>query len=118
MFSECKTCLSKYSLQRYNYDPRTARNRHLLKTYGLTPEAYIQLFDAQHGRCAICGMRHSGWLDVDHNHSTGLIRGLLCPNCNKMIGLAKDDSRRLRKAAKYLASYTAEKSMPQLALAF
>ena len=55
---------------------------------------YQQLFDIQNGLCAICGRHCSEFgrdFDVDHNHITHKVRGLLCHNCNKSLGLAYVD---------------------------
>ena len=67
------------------------------------------LMSAQDGKCAICGTSKgfSGGGDgrrlaIDHCHKTLEVRGLLCGNCNRMLGLAKDDPDLLRKAATYL----------------
>ena len=76
-------------------------------TFGLTMEQYIQMAMAQNNVCAICGQPASRdgkdcCLDVDHDHATGKIRGLLCKNCNIGLGNLGDSSERLRKAADYL----------------
>jgi hypothetical protein len=57
---------------------------------------------AQNGRCAICMETPDKQLHVDHNHYTGLIRGLLCGKCNAGIGLLKDDSDLCMRATQYL----------------
>lgn len=72
-------------------------------TYGLSPEEYQAMFEAQFGLCAICGdAPQDGKFHVDHCHSSNVVRSLLCSRCNLMIGMAKDNSQLLRKAAKYL----------------
>lgn len=72
-------------------------------TYGLEPGDYDKLFEAQQGRCAICKGTRRGRLDVDHDHSTGIVRGLLCAADNrKVLKYAKNDPERLRRAADYL----------------
>ena len=71
--------------------------------YGLTPESYQRLVNGQHGLCAICGADPAGKrLCVDHDHSTGAVRGLLCKHCNYVLGHAKDSPANLRAAADYL----------------
>ncbi|CAB4167498.1 Recombination endonuclease VII [uncultured Caudovirales phage] len=66
----------------------------LKKGYGMTPDDYNALFEQQDGRCLGC-MTHQSELSkplfVDHKHSTGAIRGLLCQSCNTALGCAKDD---------------------------
>ena len=61
------------------------RKQTLMKRHNLTITQYQKLFDAQNGCCAICGKHQSELkktLSVDHNHKTGVIRGLLCNTCN------------------------------------
>jgi len=80
-----------------------SRMRKLLERHGLTGERYQELADQG---CGICGtmVGNSRWerLAFDHDHSTGLFRGLLCGSCNNMIGLAGDSPERLEIAANYL----------------
>jgi hypothetical protein len=70
------------------------------RTYGLTPEEYGQLFHNQNGVCAMCKERKT--LQVDHCHSTGKIRGLLCRECNLGLGHLKDSILLLNSAIQYL----------------
>lgn len=82
-----------------------ARHYHLAHKYGMSPEDYRRMHDAQGGTCAIChseGNRQG--LCVDHSHRTGRVRGLLCGPCNAAIGLMKDSEERLRAAASYLTA--------------
>lgn len=82
------------------------RRANLRRYYGITPEQYDQLFEKQRGRCAICGTRNAGGkgsvFRVDHDHATGLVRGLLCNECNLGLGKFAHDKRRLSKAIDYL----------------
>jgi hypothetical protein len=77
-----------------------------LKKLGLSDEQYAQMLRQQEGVCAVCGNPPIGRLkrrlNIDHCHSTGLVRGLLCDPCNQTLGLMKDDPRRLIAAAEYL----------------
>lgn len=72
-------------------------------TYGLTRDELHALIE-QHDRCAICG--GSDWgkkgPQVDHDHDTGRVRGVLCSNCNTGLGHFRDDAALLRKAVRYL----------------
>jgi hypothetical protein len=61
----------------------------------------MELQEKQAGRCACCGNLQKN-LVVDHDHDTGRVRGLLCNNCNLMIGYALDDPRRLQLGIEYL----------------
>lgn len=72
--------------------------------YGILPEQYIDLLEKQRGVCAICHRpeRTRRRLSVDHDHDSGVIRGLLCTNCNAGIGNLGDNPGLLRVAAEYL----------------
>lgn len=83
--------------ERYLFD----RKGNLKKNYGISLAQYEELYDRQRGRCAICNEAHEV-LHVDHNHTSGEIRGLLCNTCNRFIGLAKESAEVLRAAATYL----------------
>ena len=72
-------------------------------SYGLSPEQYLELHNSQEGKCKICGKElDSGYLHVDHDKNTGEIRGLLCGNCNRGLGLFGDSIKNLEKAVEYL----------------
>lgn len=77
------------------------RNRgyHLVK-HGLALEEFDAMFASQGGSCAIC--RAVKKLCVDHDHTTGKIRGLLCSHCNSALGMAKDSFQTLIRAADYI----------------
>jgi len=81
--------------------------RRLIK-YNLTPSDFNEIWEAQNGECAICGValkprgRTKDSACVDHNHATGEVRGLLCRACNHGIGNLKDSPFVLESAAKYL----------------
>lgn len=80
-----------------------ARRRHLLTTYGLTPEQYDAMLAAQGGVCFICSGKRRYLLAVDHCHATGRVRGLLCKLCNgRILTAARDNPEILRRAADYL----------------
>ena len=65
-----------------------------LRLYGITREAYDLLFAEQGGRCALCRKVATESLCVDHDHSTGVVRGLLCRTCNRWLGWFENDERR------------------------
>jgi hypothetical protein len=69
------------------------------RRYRLTPHDFAQMLDASIG-CEICGSDAD--LFVDHNHATGEVRGLLCTNCNFVLGHAQENPDRLLAAAAYL----------------
>jgi hypothetical protein len=86
------------------------RKNNLISRYGINLDIYYSLLEKQNHRCAICdavennviGDRAKWSFAVDHNHVTGKVRGLLCNQCNRAIGMLKDDAALLRKAADYL----------------
>ena len=70
---------------------------------GCSPERYAELSAAQNGVCAICGGVDTRELCADHDHATGVIRGLLCGNCNTGIGKLRHDVKILRAAIEYVS---------------
>lgn len=89
-------------------DPEVKRNTRLLKQFGITAAQYDDMLAQQDGRCAICRAefsdRRGHRLAVDHCHETGVVRGLLCANCNQGIGKFGDRPDLLDGAALYLRS--------------
>lgn len=76
----------------------------LMSQYGLTVEQFNTLREAQESKCAGCKVHIEGKnLHVDHCHETGIVRGLLCSNCNTGLGMFKDDPSLLMQMAQYLA---------------
>jgi len=125
--SECKSCKKIYrkahreqarvSARKWReahpqgvYESRIQKRASRLKKYGLTAEQYTVLNTDQNGACAICGLPETarcnngniGPLSIDHCHSTGKVRGLLCSSCNTGLGRFKDDLDLLASAASYL----------------
>ena len=80
---------------------KVRRKCELKREYGLTLEEYDGMVIMQNGRCAICG-RGDEQLGVDHDHSTGTVRGLLCQRCNGGIGFLQDNPDLTQKATDYL----------------
>ena len=80
------------------------RNTRFIKEYGITLVEYYSLAAFQQNRCAVCNQRTDEDLHVDHNHSNNAVRGLLCGNCNRGLGLFEDDIYRLRNAQHYLTT--------------
>lgn len=77
-----------------------------LASYGLTLDDYAEMLDGQDNRCALCKSddptHWSNQFQVDHDHETGRVRGLLCASCNGGLGLFKDDPILLAEAIDYL----------------
>jgi hypothetical protein len=80
------------------------REGYLKRKYGLTLEQYDAMLEAQNGVCAICGEARpeERTLHVDHDHVTGVIRGLLCFRCNNALGDFREEYELFRRAADYL----------------
>jgi hypothetical protein len=79
--------------------------RRLIQTYGITAEEYWQIYEFQQGRCYICGRGKGARkrLAVDHDHATGMVRGLLDQPCNRnILGHLRDDPEALQRAIEYL----------------
>ena len=82
----------------------SARRSSMMRLYGITPEERDQLLVSQGNKCAVCGSDEpcgKGW-HVDHCHSSGKVRGVLCNHCNLMLGYARDNSATLQAAIQYL----------------
>lgn len=82
-----------------------ARLAVLRRLYGLTGEQYEEIFKQQSGRCAICDRSFTPRRipQVDHDHRSGLVRGLLCEYCNyRVIGTLRDEPNFYSRAAAYL----------------
>lgn len=118
--TDCKVCCNKNSkkyldvnrnrinsqrAENYRKDKSRAIESNLKRYYGISLAIYVQIFKKQNGRCKLCNVHQSQFerrFDVDHNHKTGKIRGLLCIRCNRGIGLLKDDVKILKRAIRYL----------------
>jgi hypothetical protein len=82
-----------------------AREKYDLSKYGLTPEQKTSMLGQQGGCCAVCGYKFGqkkGDMHVDHCHTTGAVRGLLCNECNTGIGLLRESAEIMQSAVKYL----------------
>lgn len=103
LHGSCKSCFkarAKESRQRLGY--RHIKNNNLLNNYGITIEQFDQMMEDCNGQC-VCGRttgRSGNALHVDHDHATGQVRGLLCNQCNRALGLV-ENSEVLRKLADY-----------------
>ncbi len=94
-YAYCKECHSNRE-----------RIRRIKKWFNLTPEDYDKILAHQGGVCFICKQppKENRRLAVDHDHKTGLVRGLLCSFCNRAIAVFRDDFERLRNASSFLES--------------
>lgn len=96
----------QYFLDRKEIDKQKMRGYYLKKMYSITPEEYEALLLKQGGVCAICKTAPSKRrLSVDHSHSTGKYRGLLCGRCNSGLGYFLDNIAIIQAAIEYLRKY-------------
>jgi Recombination endonuclease VII len=113
---KCIPCHNAYTKEKKAQDPERYHNidrkAWLKRKFGITIARYDEMLESQGGTCAICHSSDKGRKDryfcVDHDHSTGLVRGLLCHPCNSGIGLLQDNAQLLRKAADYLDTHNKE----------
>lgn len=93
--SQCRECTRKTVLKNFRK-----------REYGLDKKTWSDLFISQDSCCAICGITESndrnGEWHTDHCHKTDIVRGILCKNCNCLLGFAKDNIKTLEKAIEYL----------------
>jgi len=90
----------------YKEYQREAYDKH---KYGITKEQKDSLFDLQEGKCAICGYvfgQKQGDMHIDHCHTTGVVRGLLCNGCNTGIGHLQESKEVMLNAISYLTKYS------------
>jgi hypothetical protein len=126
---ECKECVRKRVLKRYQLKPEEIKeyNRQYrklnkvkllkqkrMRRLGISSEEHDFIVERAQGLCEICGKHQedfpyskltveNGELSIDHNHTTGELRGLLCANCNHGLGKLSDSGIKLIQAIKYLS---------------
>lgn len=114
----CKSCdgvaRAKWAEDNPERSRRSNRGRNLKSKYGISLEDYEEMFESQGKSCACCGITENyttgssreGWnFAVDHCHKTGNVRGLLCNQCNRAIGMLGDTVEGLQKAIDYLNTH-------------
>ena len=105
---ECKECAKKRI--KATRDPERARDLHYRRVYGITLADFNRMVLAQGSKCACCGTdkpggKHNQWC-VDHDHVTGVVRELLCKDCNIVLGLVEDSPEHLQRLIAYIAKHT------------
>lgn len=108
----CISCRREYEVNSYHkhkhkhpYDYEKDKDNKLKRAYGISYQEYLQMLDAQEGKCAICGTEDTGKrkaFAVDHCHSCGEVRGLLCAPCNTAIGSLREDLDIMQRAMDYV----------------
>jgi hypothetical protein len=111
LYSYCKACAVTRSNdwrlrnpEQANRNQRKSKLKYRLQLLGLSLDQYNQIELEQNGLCAICHQPELTWyrLSIDHNHINGDFRGLLCHNCNSLLGLCGDNIDILQSAIQYL----------------
>jgi hypothetical protein len=117
--SRCRACTSARVKKWYQDNPERVKAyrdanaakqaiyqlRSNARRKGLDPDVVMAYREVHGGLCDLCGELpavNSGRLCIDHDHATGKFRGLLCTNCNMLLGHAKDSVKRLEQAVQYL----------------
>lgn len=103
--NNCVEC-GKLGRQRHKDSSRFSR---IKRVYGLSRSEYRALVEAQASCCAICNKHEPQHfaLHVDHCHSTGKVRGLLCGRCNQALGLLDENAERMAAASAYVVRHAA-----------
>lgn len=108
---------AKSKKYRENRDPETrlkqtrnSRCKYIRRKFGITLEEYENMVLDRKGCCDICQSQSKGRgnLHIDHCHQTGKLRGLLCMNCNVVLGLVYDKSEILNSAINYINKHSVE----------
>lgn len=99
----CKACEKSRGAEVKKRTPGWSRHYHLTRKYGIGAAEVDQLIRQQGGLCAICEQEPA--TQVDHNRSTGEIRGVLCDGCNGGLGALDDDPDLIRRAIAYLRKW-------------
>lgn len=90
-------------LEMPNHRARQSRNKYIKRTYGITLHQQESMYGQQQGGCAICDKDLGPEPLVDHCHTTGAVRGLLCFHCNTALGHVFDDVKILDRMKEYLS---------------
>jgi len=108
--SWCRPCRNEKAKQ--DWADGSIRNSVYRRKFGIVIEDYNAMFLAQNSRCAICKTdkptghgAKNGRFSVDHNHTTGEVRGLLCAGCNTALGGFKDDVEIMKSAIHYIQGH-------------
>jgi len=99
---------AKRAMPGYNENMKPVFRRSMLKTrYGITHYDYLGILELQGNCCAVCktdipGGGRSVYFDIDHNHDTGEVRGLLCRKCNVTLGVIERNRERIELLEQYI----------------
>lgn len=105
----------KNKIQRCAESREYQKRRRRFSKYGITVDTFVKLADSQNNCCAVCNTPVGDIFEdlcIDHNHSTGKVRGLLCLKCNSALGMLKDSAEYASSAAAYLESHASDEPLP------
>jgi hypothetical protein len=113
IYHENKELYSKRAREWYANNREKRQNKRFKNLYGITLEQYLSMCELQNNKCFICKKKETVCaankniknLSVDHCHSTGKVRGLLCSKCNCVIGYADESIELLERAIIYLRGH-------------
>ena len=110
--SKCNGCLYKEHKRWTEENPEKVREYRAKDPYtfkkrcarhGITPEEFWAMYEEQDGTCPVCDKAiDAEGSAIDHNHETGEVRGILCKNCNRALGLLGDNPETMARAEAYL----------------
>lgn len=102
----CRCDQCRKAMADYSRETGAGRKSFLKRSYGLTVEQWDEIWGSQEGKCAICGdipdPEAKRRFHVDHNHTTGTVRGILCHSCNVALGHSKESKEILQAMISYL----------------
>lgn len=102
--SSCKECFNYY-IKEHRSKPE-AKNTIIKNKYNLTLTNYNEMVIAQNDKCYICNSHNNNKpLVIDHDHTNGKVRKLLCHNCNVALGFVRDNKDTLNKMISYLEQF-------------
>jgi hypothetical protein len=123
--SHCRECSNRYRQEKrntsegkqkrkadYQRDKEKLLDRKLRRKFGISLKEYQVRLDGQGNKCIICGRtpeENGKMLAVDHNHTTGVIRDLLCNNCNACLGFIEKSYIDLDRLKWYLTKHNTQK---------
>lgn len=99
--------MSKYQLSNISHSANEREWSRKFRRYGITEKEYYAIVGSQNSLCPVCSKSLNGYkvAHIDHCHKTNKIRGILCRDCNIIIGNAKDSPEILRRMANYLKKH-------------
>lgn len=109
----CKKCANVRSLEWARKNKQRHTSNQMQYRYGISKEMYDEKIKQQQNKCAICHQEETAVdnkgtvknLAIDHNHSTGKVRDLLCKACNVSLGLLKEDKEILKSMLNYIEKH-------------